>query len=81
MALEAAASMHKLPSYIGAIGPEFAHPHPSSVPAYHFGIESSSQPRLSKAKNRPVAFPGAVYGSLPYKLFGYPLGSVLGKIT
>ncbi|EGF97736.1 uncharacterized protein MELLADRAFT_114115 [Melampsora larici-populina 98AG31] len=40
---------------------------------------NSIQPRLSRAKNKPVSCLGAVYGSLPYEAFGYPLGLNLAR--
>ncbi|EGG07539.1 uncharacterized protein MELLADRAFT_62535 [Melampsora larici-populina 98AG31] len=64
-AFEGAARLHALPTYEAS-----RHESVSNIPSY-----TDIQPRLLKAKNSPVPILGAVYGSLPYEAFGYPLGS------
>ncbi|EGG11559.1 uncharacterized protein MELLADRAFT_102585 [Melampsora larici-populina 98AG31] len=65
-AFEGAAQVHALPVFDDAMREDL----PSS---------DSIHPRLSRAKNKPVQCPGAVYGFIPYESFGYILGSKLNR--
>lgn len=75
-AFEGASVVHELPRFTGRLGAHLVDSSPFDSPTSHIASAISGQPRLSKIKNQPVQFPGAVIGSLPYEAFGYGLGLV-----